>query len=70
MEYKIEPVENQLLCKIFLHLIIFNNDTVNTLYLPSIPLIIDFTSIVKTGRDLVKKTEGELIRLHNELEIN
>lgn len=67
MEYKIEPVENQLICKFFYHLIIFNNDTVNTLYLPSIPLIIDFSSLVKTGRDLVKKTEGELIRLHNEL---
>ena len=53
MEYKIEPVENQLLCKIIYHLIIFNNDTVNTLYLPSIPLIFDFSSLVKTGRDLV-----------------
>lgn len=49
MEYKIERVENQLLCKIYLHLIIYNNDSVNTLYLPSIPLIFDFVTLIRTG---------------------
>ncbi len=48
MKYKIERIDNQLLCQMYLHLVIFNNDSVN-LYLPSIPLIFDFTTLLRTG---------------------
>ena len=70
MEYKIERIDNQLLCQMYLHLVIFNNDSVNTLYLPSIPLIFDFSTLIRTGTQIGTKHEGELIRIHNELQIN
>ena len=49
MEYKIERIDNQLLCQMYAHFVIFNNDSVNTLYLLSIPLILDFSTLIRTG---------------------
>ena len=52
MEWRMEKIDQQLICKLYLHLIIKNNDTVNALSLPAIPLTLDYSSLINKGTEI------------------